>query len=443
MTETIITPASTSAPAPVPVASRSRASKAAGWLMLLFPASVLTTSFGVHLTLLLVLISLGFLVRRGLVRFYAEHAREVKWIALAFGGYFVLTLLRMIWYRDSSGTLDGPSRMLFALGCIGFVGMLRPSIRMFWIGLGLGTIGGALIGGYQWFVLGIGRAMGATHHPISYGDLAVAMGVMSFCSMNAFRGTRLAWLPVTGLLCGALASLFSGSRGAWLGLLIVLWPMLKYGSHIHGKAIRYTVGVVLAACVLAYALPHTGVAGRMADAVSDVERYYSTNEASTNVGTRLELWKASAMMIAEHPFIGVGRDAFYDELQALHQQGRLQQSIALIYSTPHNDVLNTLATGGLLDLSFLLLIYAAPFAFFARTLRQGPPAAAAPALAGVLLVICFIAFGLTDVMFWLMLTKAFYATTVCVLVGFCLAAKAPPAALTSSIPSHESNASTT
>jgi O-antigen ligase len=230
---------------------------------------------------------------------------------------------------------------------------------------------------------------------------------------------------VVGLLCGVLASLFSGSRGAWLGLLVVLWPMLKYGSHMHRTTIRTTVGLVLAACVAAYALPQTGVAGRMGDAVSDVERYYSLNDSSTNVGIRLELWKASAMMIAEHPFIGVGRDAFHDELQALEREGRLQKSLALIYSTPHNDVLNTLATGGLLDLSFLLLIYGAPLAFFMRTLRHGPPAAAAPALAGLLLVICFIAFGLTDVMFWLMLTKAFYATMVCVLAGFCLAAQTP------------------
>lgn len=435
MTETITTPATVPAPALDP--ARGRASKAAGWLMLLFPASALTTSFGVHLTLLVVLLSLAFLVRGGLARFYAEHGREIRWIALAFGGYFLLTLLRMLWFRDSASTLDGPSRLLFALGCIGFVGMLRPNIRMFWIGLGIGTVGAALIGGYQWFMLGEDRAVGATHHAISFGDIAVAMGVMSFCALNDLRNTRLSWLPLTGLLCGALAALFSGSRGAWLGLLVVLWPMLKYGSHMHRKTIRVTVGLVLLACVGAYLVPQTGVAGRMADAVSDVERYYSMNDADTNVGTRLELWKASAMMIAEHPFVGVGRDAFFDELQALAHEGRLQKSIALIYSTPHNDVLNTLATGGLLDLSFLLLIYGAPFAFFLRTLRHGPPAAAAPALAGVLLVICFIVFGLTDVMFWLMLTQVFYATAVCILVGFCLTAKLLP-----SLSSHAPHATT-
>jgi len=413
---------------PEPAGGRAR--NAASWLMLLFPASVLTTSFGVHLTLLIVVLSLAFLARRGLAAFYATHVRDIRWIALAFGGYFLVTLLRMIWFSDSVGTLDGPSRLLLALGCIGFVGILRPNIRMFWIGMGIGTIGAALIGGYQWFALGEARAVGATHHAISFGDIAVAMGVMSFCALNDLRNTRVAWLPVVGLVCGVLAALFSGSRGAWLGLLVVLWPMLKYGSHLHGKTIRYTVALILVACVGAYMTPQTGVAGRMNDAVSDIERYNNLNDAGTNVGIRLELWKASAMLIAEHPLIGVGRDAFHGELQALEREGRLQKSLALTYSTPHNDVLNTLVTGGVLDLSFLLLIYAAPFTFFLRTLRNGPPAAAAPALAGMLLVICFIVFGLTDVMFWLMLTKVFYATMVAVLVGFCLVARSAPAPVT-------------
>ena len=411
--------------------------------MLLFPASVLLTSFGVHLTLLLVLLSLGWLAFHGLGRFYAAHARQIRWIALAFGGYFVLTLLRMLWFGDSVGTLDGPSRLLIALGCIGFVGMLRPSIRMFWIGLCIGTIGAAVVGGYQWLTWDTGRAMGATHHPISFGDIAVAMGVMSFCALPEFRRSRLAWLPVIALMCGVLASMFSGSRGAWLGLLLVLWPMLKYGSHLHGKTMRIAVGLVLAACVVGYLVPQTGIARRTADAVSDIQRYRSAADAGTNVGIRLELWKAAGMMIAEHPWIGVGRDAFHGELLALERAGRLQKSLALTFSTPHNDVLNTLATGGVLDLSFLLLIYGAPFAFFARMLRHGPPAAGAPALAGVLLVVSFIGFGLTDVMFWLMITKAFYAAMVCVLAGFCLAAGAPSAPLASTLISQERHAHTT
>ena len=393
--------------------------------MLLLPATALT-SFGLHLTLLLVLLSLGLLVRRGLKDFHRTHARELRFIALGFGGYFLVSLLRMLWYGHPVSVMDGPSRLLFALACIAFVGILRPNIRLFWIGLCVGSIGAALIGGWQFLVLGEERVQGFTHHAITFGDLAVAMGVMSFCALSAFRGTRLAWLPPLALLCGVLAAVFSGSRGAWLGLLLVLWPMLKYGSRMHGKAMRYVVGLVLLACAAGYLLPQAGIARRVADAVSDIERYYSVHDASTNVGIRLELWKASGMMIADHPLLGVGRDEFRPALLALEREGRLQKTMALEFSSAHNDVLNTLATGGLVDLVFLLLMYGAPLVFFSRMLHRGPPAAAAPALAGMLLVICFIAFGLTDAMFWLMMTKVFYATMACVLAGFCLAAQAAP-----------------
>jgi O-antigen ligase len=411
-----------------PARTHDRAGTWASWLMLLLPASTLTTGFGLHLGLFVVLLSLGLLVRRGLGDFHRTHAREIRFIALGFGGFALVTLLRMLWFGHPISVMDGPSRQLFALACIGFVGLLRPRIRLFWIGMCVGTIGAALVGGWQALALGQERVQGLTHHAITFGDLAVAMGVMSFCALSEFRGTRLAWLPPLALLCGVLAAVFSGSRGAWLGLLLVLWPMLKYGSRMHGKTMRYAVGLVLLACAAGYFLPQTGIARRVADAVSDVERYYSVHDASTNVGIRLELWKASGMMIADHPWLGVGRGAFRPTLLALEKEGRLQKTMALDFSSAHNDVLHTFATGGLLDLAFLLLMYGAPLAFFSRMLHHGPPAAAAPALAGMLLVISFIAFGLTDVMFWLMMTKVFYATMVCVLAGFCLAAQATPPA---------------
>ncbi len=114
----------------------------------------------------------------------------------------------------------------------------------------------------------------------------------------------------------------------------------------------------------------------------------------------------------------------------------MQDSPALTYSSSHNDVLHFLATGGLLDFACLLMMYGGPLVFFMRVLRHGEATQATgsaataaqsadqtPALMGLVLVMCFIAFGLTDVMFWLMLPKVFYVMMLGVLTGYCMVAK--------------------
>lgn len=411
------------------IAERSgdRARAAAGIVMFALPALALTTTFGMMLVQLLVLLSTAWLWRKGLSAFYAANASAIRLVFIAFVGYFLVSLARLLVFHQDLHMLDGPSRMMFALSCIGFVGFLRPPIRWFWLGLCIGTIGASAIGVWQWLALGMDRVEGFTHHPITFGDLSVAMGVMSLCAWSEFRNSRLAFLPVVAMLCGVLASIVSGSRGAWLGLLLVLLPLLRYGTAVHGKRLAYGVGAALAFSAVAYAVPATEIARRVNDAVSEVQRYTATRDATTHIGVRLDLWRASLMMIAEHPLIGVGRDEFHSALLELARQGRVQQSPALLYSSSHNDVLNTLATGGLVDFSFLMLMYGAPLAFFWKTLHSGA-ANSAPALAGLLLVICFIGFGLTDVMFWLMIPKSFYAMMVCALTGFCLANDAQPAA---------------
>lgn len=387
------------------------------------PFLALLTSFGMDLVQLLFLIGSGWLARHGLARWYAQNWRAVDWIILAFAGYFFLAVGRKIIYGHSWSSLDAPARLLFALSCIGLIAWIKPPIRLFWIGLCLGSLGACLLALLQKFVLGIARVEGFTHHPISFGDMALAMGAMSLCASSSLRHGKLRHLPWLAMLGGFIASLLSGSRGAWLALpLLTILPLL----HPSAKAGRLIAGGALAAiCLLGVAsqIPTTGVAQRLQHAISDVEKYVEKQDATTSVGIRLELWKASWMMFQEKPLLGVGRENFAPSLQELGRSGQLQNSPALSFASSHNDALYFLATGGLLDFSFLLLIYGAPFAFFLRILRSQNKSAQPCALAGVILVLCFIGFGLTDVMFWLMRPTVFYAMMVGVLTGLCLANK--------------------
>lgn len=401
----------------------SAAATFADILLFGLPALALTTSFGLVLAQLLMLLTFAWCANKGMLAFYAGNFRTLAWIIAGFGGYFIVSLVRMLVFQQGAAAIDGPSRLLFGLSCIGFVGFLRPRMRWFWLGLCWGTVAAGVLALVQRFGFAMDRVDGFTHHPITFGDLALAMGMMSLCALSALRNTRWAWLPVVALVAGLMVSVLSGSRGGWVGLGLAALPLLVFGRAMHGRVIWHTAALILALLVAAYFLPVTGVAYRLAEAVSDVRLYFSHDDATTSVGIRLELWKASWLMFSEHPWLGVGRDAFYQTLQTLARQSKLQISPALTYSSSHNDVLHFLATGGLLDCSLLLLMYGAPLRFFLRVLKQPDSPQRAAALAGVVLVLCFIGFSLTDVMFWLMIPKVFYVMMVCVLIGFCLTAR--------------------
>ena len=380
------------------------------------PVLTLSTSFGLALMQLLMLISVIYFARDGLAAWYRDNARQFAWISLAFLGYFAISCVRASFSHKPLSQLDGPLRMVFALSCIGFVAWLKPQIRYFWLGLCLGCIAACAIALVQRFYVGMERVDGYTHHPITFGDLALAMGLISLCAMTSWRGSKWQFLPPIALICGLISSVLSASRGGWLALILLTPLLLFIGQARRGKLLA--IASLTAMLLLAYQIP--AVTHRVQEAVSDVRLYAAKADATTSVGIRLELWKASWIMFQEHPWLGVGRTQFHASLQDLAARGQLQQSPALTYSSSHNDALHFLATGGLLDFSFLLLLYGAPLAFFVRMLKHGTAASRAPAWAGVILVLCFIGFGLTDVMFWLMMPKVFYVMMVGVLSGFCL-----------------------
>lgn len=394
-------------------------------LLFALPALALTSPFGVGTILALALLLFVWYFRDGVFDCYRDNWPAVRPMVFAFGAYFLVSLVRMFTDQQPLRTLDGPSRMLFGLSCIGVFYYLRPQLRYFWYGLVVGTVAAAIFGTLQVHAWGVPlpdgtppRAEGFTHHAITFGDLAVAMGLMALCSLNTSRLMR--YLAPLALLAGLLASAMSGSRGGWLAMVLAAVPLARHGSRLHGKRMLVVVAVAAGLCVLAYYIPATEVEARVALGFADIHGYLERGDATTSIGIRIELWKASWLMFEAHPWLGVGRDNFDVALHALAAEGSIQHSPALDFSSAHNDILHTLATGGLLDLGVLLAMYAAPLQFFRRMLHAPDLGQRPAALAGLVMVVCFIGFGLTDVMFWLMATKLFYITMACSLAGICL-----------------------
>ncbi|EQD76856.1 O-antigen ligase-related protein [mine drainage metagenome] len=125
---------------------------------------------------------------------------------------------------------------------------------------------------------------------------------------------------------------------------------------------------------------------------------YSDYPLETSLGLRLAMWRAAWRMFLEHPLLGVGTGAYRDTADAWVRSGDLIRNAA-DYDHPHQDLLNTLASQGLLGVVFLLAVYLLPLGAFFRACQSPDRDRAAFGFAGCLLVTGMIIGGLTETLF--------------------------------------------
>ena len=341
---------------------------------------------------------------------------QARWIVIAFALNLAGLLCSMAINNTPLNFLDYPLRQLLATSAIGLIVLTRPRTRFFWIGLNLGALLACALALYQIIVLGLPRALGP-HQAIVFGDIAMVMGMMALAALVPLARTRFALLPLAGCAAGITASALSGSRGGWLALVLVVVPMIAYGSRGFGRRLALTLLGLLMAAILGAFVPRLGVAQRIDDTVREL-RQYDVGNSQTSAGARLQMWKGAVLMFQDHPLLGVGPANFSDGLNRLIERHEIDPS-ARDFGHAHNDMLNALATGGLLGGLSLLLMYGAPLLFFSRVARRGD-ANKPVALAGIMLVVGYLLFGLTQAMFSHHLGASFYALMVAVLAGLCL-----------------------
>ena len=82
------------------------------------------------------------------------------------------------------------------------------------------------------------------------------------------------------------------------------------------------------------------------------------------------------------------------------------------YEHPHNDLLDALASGGVIGLAVQLLLYLIPLLIFVPAARDPDPERRALGWIGVLGVTGFVVFGMTEAMFVHSLVIGWYALYV-------------------------------
>lgn len=403
-----------------------------GALAFLLPFLSLVTSFGVNLASFLFLASALIFFkpsRDALVR----HWPQIRWVVLAFLVHFLFVLACALLRGERLSVQEKPLRMLLSVSALAVVVAMRAPRRALWWGASAGAVAALPFIAWQRLGLHIERP-GGFINSITFGDLAMLLALLALAGAIDMRDRpRDALLAGVGALAGLAASVLTGTRGGWAAVVLAVLVLGHHVVRMGGRRMRALLAAGVAVLAAAWFAPALGVQERFAEGVHEARAWYEGGTVWTNVGTRLELWKGAAMLIREHPVLGMSFDACRVRLAQYAQAGRLDPMV-LELPHLHNDGLQALATGGVIGFVIWAATLYAPLRFFLRRLARdnehgqheehdarGPQFAVA--LAGAMVVLGYVGFGLTEVIFWSMKGSLFYALMVFLLMGFCLNAK--------------------
>ncbi|WKD27076.1 O-antigen ligase family protein [Halomonas sp. KG2] len=343
----------------------------------------------------LFLAGVGLLIMRRLPQLTVQD----RWVIATLVAYALVSLAEAWWDAQGSRGIDKPIRFILAVPAMWWVIAYPPKLAFLWGGIAVGAISAGSWAGWQKLVEGVARAGGHTH-VIQFGNLSMLLGVLCLAGLGwaAVQRQRNVWVAfmLLGAMGGILGSLFSGSRGGWVGFPIVLLVLYRaYGAGFSPKLKVAAISAVLIGGVAVYAVPQLGVQSRVHQAFNDVSLYISGESRSTSVGSRFEMWRGATLLIQEKPLIGWGSNGYEQAMAALGEEGVIDQEAAS-YGHAHNEFIDAFAKRGLIGLFVLLALYIIPMRLFARQIGADNLAIRSIATAGVLLPVTYIDFGLSQ-----------------------------------------------
>ena len=330
---------------------------------------------------------------------------------VAGGAFLLLALIGIIWLEPGLARrrwgLDRQERLLvFAVLAFVIFWLLA------WLLHGLHSIGAEDVGrilrlllivpvyvflrhteglrGYWWWGLSAGAAVAGAHaiaftvsgntgewldrvggatNPIYFGGIVLAFSLMilpRITDLSLSLAARAAFALSAGL--GLIASAFSGSRGAWLVipvlLVIYMFTVARRASARQRFGVPLMVVVVVAAIAV---VPGVPLLERLFDAWKSLTAASPGFSETDTLAMRWRLWQLSVQAIAEHPLFGGGPGLFRAALEQAVAQGEAN-SFLLRFHHPHNQYLSALLIGGIPGLCALVALFGVPGLYCARAL---------------------------------------------------------------------------
>jgi O-antigen ligase len=329
------------------------------------------------------------------------NKKNVLWLIFCFAIYPSSILLHylVVGYWSTPG-FDAPARFLMAVPIIMILfGFEIKGLNFAYLTAIFGAWIALAEACYQIVVKNQQYAMTYFTWPSNFGDLILVLGILSM----GFYGGKY-WrkvLALSGLFATLIASYLSQSRGSWMAIIVAsgICILLRRQTSFVRIAKSFALLIILS-IALYVSVPKLNARINLG--------WYELNAplsevADTSVGLRRQFWEASFMMIKEHPIMGIGRLQFAKEKSKLIDQGLLTPK-SDGWAHPHNELLYAQVELGIIGLIGLLALYFGPFFYFYRALFDSDLDIHNAAKLGILIVVCYLVFGLVDVMLvaWVM-----------------------------------------
>ncbi len=221
------------------------------------------------------------------------------------------------------------------------------------------------------YALPLLRPVSTFGHPVYFANYLVC--AIFLCVGSAYAETRRVWriVAIAGAAFGAFALLLSGTRAAWLGLLIGVALWIVYGRGRIGLRRSALIVAPAMALLAAFYLSPAGelFRNRIDQAMGDWG------------GTRLWVWHDASPMVLDRPIAGYGLETFAAVFPTYQSQDFARAYPDTLNESPHNFLLDVAISQGLPGTIAVLLLIAT-CVLSSRQARAKDPMLAAILLAG-------------------------------------------------------------
>lgn len=387
-------------------------------LVLTAPALVLIVRQGINVSaVILLLLSLIILVSKRQINIALNNKEKILIFSLLLLPIVIIfdVTLRGIDVRH----LDYYLRFILVIPI--FFALRKTPVNLIHliIGILIGAMGAGLFALYQKFYLNDFIARGHTVR-INFGNLSLLLGMMSLAGLfiaNDIRFKKIFYVAtIFAFILGMTGSLLSGARGGWvampffIGLFIFYFPANKKYKLISGLIVLLTI--------MSIYYSNGYIKTRVNSAYVNTAAYFNisdSNVTKTSSGIRLELWKAAWMMVAEHPFLGIGSGRFEQGLKEKIAAGEINK--IELYEHVHNESLQILVMTGIVGFLAYIILYAGMTYFFYISLASDTNWIRYVSFLGLMTVGAYFIFGLTNYSFGHHVMILFFALMVAIFAG--------------------------